>query len=136
MLNNSQQQDEAARRSVAASHIMGPPSPNLLHHHHNPHQAHLPSDIAIQLQQAQVQKQQMDLLNKLINATTSVHQVRASPSLHHEIGLQQQTRELLNRPEAQAILQGELHKFTDDSIISIPQIGIAPNLKFHAWVFI
>lgn len=112
MLKDSQQQDEAARLSAAAAHLMGPASPNLLHHH-NAHQSHLPNEIALQLQQAQFkqqQKQQMDMFNKLINATTSLnaHQMRASPSLH-EIGLQQQTRDLLNRPEAQAILQGEFH---------------------------
>lgn len=109
MLKDSQQQDEAARLSAAAAHLMGPASPNILHHHHNPHQPHLPNDIALQLQQAQLKQQkQMEMFNKLINATTSVntHQMRASPALH-DIGLQQQTRELLNRPEAQAILQGQ-----------------------------
>lgn len=110
MLKDSQQQDEAARLSAAAAHIMGPTSPNLLHHQHNSHQSHLPNEIALHLQQAQLkhqQKQQMEMFNKLINSTTSVnpHPLRTSPSLH-DIGLQQQTRELLNRPEAQAILQG------------------------------
>lgn len=109
MLKDSQQQDEAARLSVAATHLMGPASPNILHHHHNPHQSHVSNDISIQLQQAQVkhQQKQMEMFNKLINSTTSVnpHQMRTSPSFH-DIGIQQQTRELLNRPEAQAILQG------------------------------
>lgn len=110
MLKDSQQQDEAARLSAAAAHLMGPTSPNLLHHHHSSHQSHLQSEIAMQLQQAQIkqqQKQQMEMFNKLINASTSMnsHQMRTSPALH-DIGLQQQTRDLLNRPEAQAILQG------------------------------
>lgn len=107
MLKDSQQQDEAARLS-AAGLLMAPPSP----HHHNPQQSHFANEIALHLQQVQMkqqQKQQMDMFNKLINSTSSSinhHQMRTSPSLH-DIGLQQQTRELLNRPEAQAILQGD-----------------------------
>lgn len=109
MLKDSQQQDEAAQLSAAAANLMGTTSPNILNHHHNT-QSHLPNEIALQLQQAQQklqQRQHMEMFNKLINSTTSVnsHQMSTSPSLH-DIGPQQQTRELLNRPEAQAILQG------------------------------
>lgn len=105
MLKDSQQQDEAARLSAAQTHLMGPASPNLMHHH----QPHFPNDIALHVQALSQRQKQMDMFNKLINATSvNAHHMRASPSLH-EIGLQQQTRELLNRPEAQAILQGEFH---------------------------
>lgn len=105
MLKDSQQQDEAARLS-ATGLLMGPASP----HHPNSQQSHFANEIALHLQMKQQQKQQMEMFNKLINSTTSVnhHQMRTSPSLH-DIGLQQQTRDLLNRPEAQAILQGDYY---------------------------
>ncbi|CAG9814994.1 unnamed protein product [Phaedon cochleariae] len=100
MLNHSQQQDEAARLT---GNRLGP---------HHQHQQPVGGDLAMKLQQAQQlqqQKQQMEMLNKLINATTgSMHaqqqqQMRVSPL--QDLGMQQ-SRELLNRPEAQAILQG------------------------------
>lgn len=99
MLNHSQQQDEAARMTGSNPHVH--------------HQQHATNDLTMKLQQAQLQqqqKQQMDMLNKLINATSSVHtqQLRASP-LHDLV--MQQSRDLLNRPEAQAILQGNFAIF-------------------------
>ncbi|XP_056637848.1 eukaryotic translation initiation factor 4E transporter-like isoform X5 [Diorhabda sublineata] len=104
MLNHSQQQDEAARLSATTPHLLGASNINMGNIQH-----HVSNDLTMKLQQAQFQqqqqqKQQMDMLNKLINATTSVHpqQLRASP-LHDLV--MQQSRDLLNRPEAQAILQ-------------------------------
>ncbi|KAK4877791.1 hypothetical protein RN001_010297 [Aquatica leii] len=101
MLSHSQQQDEAARLA-SASQMMGPTSPN-------PMSSALNNDFAFKIQQVQNQVQaqqrqqaQMDMLNKLINAGMHRQQL-ASPL--HEMGLNQ-SRELLNRPEAQAILQG------------------------------
>lgn len=95
MLNHSQQQDEAR-----AARLLGTASPNLQMPHHS-------NDINIKLQQAAQQKQQLDMFNQLMNPT--VHpQIRSSPL--HEINLQQQSRELLNRPEAQAILQGTVSR--------------------------
>jgi hypothetical protein len=88
MLSHSQQQDEVHARMAQ---LLGPASPGA-----SPH------DIASRLQQSQQQhkQQQVEMLTKLMNAGM---QVRASPL--PEMGLQQ-SRELLNRPEAQAILQG------------------------------
>ncbi|KAJ8936844.1 hypothetical protein NQ314_012160 [Rhamnusium bicolor] len=98
MLNHSQQQDEAARMS-GNPHLLSAASPNIANLHQHA------SDLTMKLQQAQMQqqKQQMDMLNKLINATVHPQQMRTSPL--HDMGMQQ-SRELLNRPEAQAILQG------------------------------
>ncbi|CAH1998848.1 unnamed protein product [Acanthoscelides obtectus] len=128
MLNHSQQQDEAARMaavhhqphagahhttsSAAAHHNLmgGPTSPAAPSASSNVNSMHHLNELTLKLQQAQQyhqqqqQKQQMEMFNKLINAATSAGQVRLSP-LQHELGLQQ-SRELLNRPEAQAILQG------------------------------
>ncbi|KAF5292641.1 hypothetical protein FQR65_LT11193 [Abscondita terminalis] len=94
MLSHSQQQDEAAR----LTQMMGPTSPNPIN-----------NDLAFKLQQVQnhVQAQQrqqaqLDMLNKLINA--GMHRQQLGSPLH-EVNLNQ-SRELLNRPEAQAILQG------------------------------
>ncbi|KAJ3650739.1 hypothetical protein Zmor_016821 [Zophobas morio] len=90
MLSHSQQLDEAHARM---NQLLGPASPGA-----SPH------DLAARLQQVQSQqqqKQQVEMLTKLMNAGM---QVRASPL--PEMGLQQ-SRELLSRPEAQAILQGE-----------------------------
>ncbi|VEN55433.1 unnamed protein product [Callosobruchus maculatus] len=127
MLNHSQQQDEAARMAAAAAaahhqghsghhNLMGggPVSPaaptqqppNNSMHHMN---AAAVGELTLKLQQAQQyhqqqqQKQQMEMFNKLINAATSAGQMRLSP-LQHDLG-PQQSRDLLNRPEAQAILQ-------------------------------
>uniref|UniRef100_V5H527 Uncharacterized protein n=1 Tax=Anoplophora glabripennis TaxID=217634 RepID=V5H527_ANOGL len=96
MLNHSQQQDEAARMS-GNSHLLGASNPSItgLHHH--------AADLTIKLQAQLQQKQQMEMLNKLINATVHPQQMRTSPL--QDMGMQQ-SRELLNRPEAQAILQG------------------------------
>lgn len=87
MLSHSQQQDEAQARMAQ---MMGPASPRAA-----------PHDLAARLHPKQ-QQQQVDMLSKLMNV--GLH-VRASP-LPPELGLQQ-SRELLSRPEAQAILQGE-----------------------------
>lgn len=78
MLNHSQQQDEA--RFAAAQAAVTQQQHQLLSALHGPPQGAF-NDLSMKLQQAQLQKQQMDLL-------------------------MQQSRELLNRPEAQAILQG------------------------------
>ncbi|KAJ8956303.1 hypothetical protein NQ318_015039 [Aromia moschata] len=107
MLSHSQQQDEAARLSGSA-HMLGVNAgvAGLHQQHHHQQQHHLPNELSLKLQQAQFQqqqKQQMEMLNKLINATVHPQQMRTSPL--HDIGMQQ-SRELLSRPEAQAILQG------------------------------
>lgn len=90
MLSHSQQQDEVQARMAQ---LLAPASPVTGAH-----------DLASRLQHAQnqqqQQKQQAEMLSKFMNAATMV---RASPL--PEMGLQQ-SRELLNRPEAQAILQG------------------------------
>uniref|UniRef100_A0A6P7GAA1 Eukaryotic translation initiation factor 4E transporter-like n=1 Tax=Diabrotica virgifera virgifera TaxID=50390 RepID=A0A6P7GAA1_DIAVI len=103
MLDRSQQQDEAARMSGSNPHLLAPSNSSRggIQHHQ-----HMTNDLSMKLHQAQIQQNQMDMLNKLINQTTSVHpqQLRASPL--HDLVIQQ-SRDLLNRPEAQAILQGE-----------------------------
>ncbi|XP_050499218.1 eukaryotic translation initiation factor 4E transporter-like isoform X3 [Diabrotica virgifera virgifera] len=102
MLDRSQQQDEAARMSGSNPHLLAPSNSSRggIQHHQ-----HMTNDLSMKLHQAQIQQNQMDMLNKLINQTTSVHpqQLRASPL--HDLVIQQ-SRDLLNRPEAQAILQG------------------------------
>nr|CAI5833115.1 unnamed protein product [Callosobruchus analis] len=131
MLNHSQQQDEAARIAAAAAHHQGhaaghhstssaahhnlmgggpvssavpqPPN-NSMHHMNAVGELTLKLQHAQQYHQQQQQKQQMEMFNKLINAATSAGQMRLSP-LQHDLG-PQQSRDLLNRPEAQAILQG------------------------------
>ncbi|XP_050499219.1 eukaryotic translation initiation factor 4E transporter-like isoform X4 [Diabrotica virgifera virgifera] len=101
MLDRSQQQDEAARMSGSNPHLLAPSNSSRggIQHHQ-----HMTNDLSMKLHQAQIQQNQMDMLNKLINQTTSVHpqQLRASPL--HDLVIQQ-SRDLLNRPEAQAILQ-------------------------------
>lgn len=89
MLSHSQQQDEVQARMAQ---LLAPASPVTGAH-----------DLASRLQQVQnhQQKQQAEMLSKFMNAATMV---RASPL--PEMGVQQ-SRELLSRPEAQAILQGE-----------------------------
>nr|XP_023021181.1 mediator of RNA polymerase II transcription subunit 12-like [Leptinotarsa decemlineata] len=104
MLNHSQQQDEVARLGGPNAHLLGPTSPNIGHHLHGPNDLTMKQQ-QVQYQQQQQHKQQMDMLNKLINSSTSV-QMRGSPL--HDLGVQQ-SRELLNRPEAQAILHA-LHQ--------------------------
>nr|CAI5833116.1 unnamed protein product [Callosobruchus analis] len=134
MLNHSQQQDEAARIAAAAAHHQGhaaghhstssaahhnlmgggpvssavpqPPN-NSMHHMNAVGELTLKLQHAQQYHQQQQQKQQMEMFNKLINAATSAGQMRLSP-LQHDLG-PQQSRDLLNRPEAQAILQA-LHQ--------------------------
>ncbi|KAH1011176.1 hypothetical protein HUJ04_000599 [Dendroctonus ponderosae] len=102
MLSHSQQQDEArmaAAQAAAANH-------HLLSAFHS-HQPQVHNDLALKLQQAQLQQKQMEMLvsGKLMSAGTAptAAHMRASPLL--EISAQQ-SRELLSRPEAQAILQG------------------------------
>ncbi|KYB27081.1 eukaryotic translation initiation factor 4E transporter isoform X5 [Tribolium castaneum] len=89
MLSHSQQQDEAHARMAQ---LLGPSSPGA-----SPH------DIAGRLQQQVQSQQQKEMLSKLMSANMPV---RASPL--SEMGIQQ-SRELLSRPEAQAILQA-LHQ--------------------------
>ncbi|KAF5291743.1 hypothetical protein FQA39_LY14231 [Lamprigera yunnana] len=96
MLSHSQQQDEAACLSSTAQ-MMGPISPN-------PISTALNNDLAFKVQnyvQAQRQQAKVDMLNKLL--TAGIHRQPLTSPLH-DIGLNQ-SRELLNRPEAQAILQ-------------------------------
>ncbi|XP_066251931.1 eukaryotic translation initiation factor 4E transporter-like isoform X2 [Euwallacea similis] len=106
MLNHSQQQDEARMVAQAAALAINQPQPqhlsNPLHAHQQPS---MTNDLMMKLQQAQLQQKQMDMLGKLISASgvPAASHVRASPLL--DMGVQQ-SRELLNRPEAQAILQG------------------------------
>ncbi|XP_066144570.1 eukaryotic translation initiation factor 4E transporter-like isoform X6 [Euwallacea fornicatus] len=105
MLNHSQQQDEARMVAQAAALAINQPQPqhlsNPLHAHQQPS---MTNDLMMKLQQAQLQQKQMDMLGKLISASgvPAGSHVRASPLL--DMGVQQ-SRELLNRPEAQAILQ-------------------------------
>ncbi|XP_066251934.1 eukaryotic translation initiation factor 4E transporter-like isoform X5 [Euwallacea similis] len=105
MLNHSQQQDEARMVAQAAALAINQPQPqhlsNPLHAHQQPS---MTNDLMMKLQQAQLQQKQMDMLGKLISASgvPAASHVRASPLL--DMGVQQ-SRELLNRPEAQAILQ-------------------------------
>ncbi|CAH0548713.1 unnamed protein product [Brassicogethes aeneus] len=95
MLQHSQQQDEAARRGGPS---MGPVSPGL-----GP--MHAQNDIALKLQQAQ-HKQQMDsMFGKLLGNAVQMRAGGPPTSPLHDLGVQQ-SRELLNRPEAQAILHG------------------------------
>lgn len=112
MLNHSQQQDEArfAAAQAAQQHQQQHQLLNALHAHQQQPQPQIHNDLTLKLQQAQLQqKQQMDMLGKLMSAGTvpAAAHVRASPLL--DLGAQQ-SRELLSRPEAQAILQG---KFLD-----------------------
>ncbi|CAH1134209.1 unnamed protein product [Ceutorhynchus assimilis] len=100
MLSHSQQQDEARFAAAQAQHQM---LSSGLHSQQQPQQSQI-NDLTMKLQQAQLQQKQMDMLGKLMSAgagSTASH-MRASPLL--EMG-PQQSRELLNRPEAQAILQ-------------------------------
>ena len=107
MLKHSQQQDEARMAAVAAATQQQLFS--ALHAQQQQHgqQSQLPNDLTMKMQQAQLQKQQMDMLGKLMgagtNAAAAAAQMRGSPLL--DMGAQQ-SRELLSRPEAQAILQG------------------------------
>lgn len=95
LLSHSQQQDEAAGLS-AGSHLIGSSSPNDV-----AFKLHLQNHVQAQIQQRQ--QAQMEMLNKLINANSHRQQLGTSPL--HEMTLNQ-SRELLSRPEAQAILQG------------------------------
>ncbi|KAL1501261.1 hypothetical protein ABEB36_006616 [Hypothenemus hampei] len=91
MLSHSQQQDEARLAAAQQQQLF-----NTMH----PQQQPMHNDLALKMQQAQLQqKQQIDMLGKLMSANA----IRASPLL--DMGAQQ-SRELLTRPEAQAILQG------------------------------
>ncbi|XP_045468122.1 eukaryotic translation initiation factor 4E transporter-like isoform X14 [Harmonia axyridis] len=107
MLSHSQQQDEAqARLNSQKSHLIGgvssPKTPSL-----NP----LHSEFLLKMQQAQQeqqahlqrqQQQQANMLNKLMGLHSGTSHLRSSPL--QELA-QQQSKELLSRPEAQAILQ-------------------------------
>ncbi|KAF2885441.1 hypothetical protein ILUMI_20721 [Ignelater luminosus] len=98
MLSHSQQQDEAAHLAAVAQ-IMGPASPNPLQ------TPHLSNDLAFKLQQQQRQQAQLEMLSKLMNANANVHRQQLGTSPLPDMTLNQ-NRELLSRPEAQAILQG------------------------------
>ncbi|XP_018330068.1 eukaryotic translation initiation factor 4E transporter-like isoform X2 [Agrilus planipennis] len=98
MLSHSQQQEELSRIPPQ----MGPLSPN-------PLQApHIPNDLILKLQQVQnhvqQQQQRFDMLNKLMNA--GMHHGQQLRTNHMQEMSLNQSRELLGRPEAQAILQG------------------------------
>lgn len=117
MLSHSQQQDEV-RRAAAAHHML---SPN--HHHTLHHQQQQQHELAIELQhlQNQMQQRNVEILSKMMSvgglqasvaaaglaARQQQQQLRTSPLPVGDLGAQQ-TRELLGRPEAQAILQGKL----------------------------
>ncbi|XP_018330071.1 eukaryotic translation initiation factor 4E transporter-like isoform X4 [Agrilus planipennis] len=97
MLSHSQQQEELSRIPPQ----MGPLSPN-------PLQApHIPNDLILKLQQVQnhvqQQQQRFDMLNKLMNA--GMHHGQQLRTNHMQEMSLNQSRELLGRPEAQAILQ-------------------------------
>lgn len=97
MLTHSQQQDEAAARMT--NHMMAPANQNPIP---NP----LMNDLNFKMQHVQNQQQaQLEMmLSKL--AISNVRQQPRTPPIP-EMSLAQ-SRELLNRPEAQAILQGKL----------------------------
>lgn len=102
MLKHSQQ-DDATR---LASQMMGPTSPNPMS------SSQTANDLAFKLQQVQnqvhaqqhIQQNQIDMFSKLMNANAQRQQMGPSPL--PEMGLSQ-SRELLSRPEAQAILRGK-----------------------------
>ncbi|KAK9874481.1 hypothetical protein WA026_002829 [Henosepilachna vigintioctopunctata] len=103
MLSHSQQQDEVQGRLNQQSHLGGgpiSPKPPAVGNMHN--------DFLLKMQQAQQEQlqrqQQINMLSKLMglqSAATAQH-LRASPL---QDLAQQQSKELLSRPEAQAILQ-------------------------------
>ncbi|XP_017779482.1 PREDICTED: eukaryotic translation initiation factor 4E transporter-like isoform X2 [Nicrophorus vespilloides] len=96
MLSQSQQQDEARMASHRMNNYQMTDIQYKLQHVHN--------QVQQQQQQQQQQKQaQMEMLTKLMNAGFATTNARASPL--PEMGINQ-SKELLNRPEAQAILQG------------------------------
>ncbi|XP_017779508.1 PREDICTED: eukaryotic translation initiation factor 4E transporter-like isoform X5 [Nicrophorus vespilloides] len=95
MLSQSQQQDEARMASHRMNNYQMTDIQYKLQHVHN--------QVQQQQQQQQQQKQaQMEMLTKLMNAGFATTNARASPL--PEMGINQ-SKELLNRPEAQAILQ-------------------------------
>lgn len=117
MLSHSQQQDEV-RMAAAAHHHHHMLSPNHLHQQQQQH------ELAIKLQhlQNQVQQRNVEMLSKMMSvgglqasvaaaaaaAAAATRQMRTSPlPTVQDLGAQP-ARELLNRPEAQAILQGKL----------------------------
>lgn len=120
MLSHSQQQDEAqARMASAAAHLLvGASSPIAGGGSGSSSSSHnniTSSDLAMKIQQVQSQvqhKQQMDMLSKLMNANMhssqqqQQQQSRTSPLPDMNVQL---SRELLNRPEAQAILRGNFY---------------------------
>ncbi|GJQ85898.1 hypothetical protein Trydic_g21754 [Trypoxylus dichotomus] len=89
MLSHSQKQEEAARLAQMMNSSVS--------------QAHLANDINYKLQQSQVQQRQIEAFSKLFSSNARQQQTRTTPPLN-DIGLS--GRDLLNRPEAQAILQG------------------------------
>lgn len=89
MLIHSQQVDEV-RNMASASHLLNSPSPNVMQQQH---------EVQFKLQQMQNQSHQ---LNNIGGSNVLLQQ-----PLQHDMGIAQ-ARELLSRPEAQAILQGEL----------------------------
>ncbi|KAL3270522.1 hypothetical protein HHI36_021061 [Cryptolaemus montrouzieri] len=104
MLSHSQQQEEVQARLSHQSHLVGGPgSPK-------PAIGALHNDFLLKMQQAQQEQQaqlqrqqQINMLNKLMGLHTAAPHLRASPL---QDLAQQQSKELLSRPEAQAILQG------------------------------
>lgn len=105
MLSHSQQKDAEATRM---QQTRMPNQPQQQQQQAPPPQQQHMTEMAYKLQQLQTQvqrQQQIDMLSKLMNAANfgGGHQ-RGSPL--HEMNVAQ-SRELLNRPEAQAIMQGE-----------------------------
>lgn len=118
MLSYSQQQDEVR---MTNHHMLSPNHlPPQLQQQQQQQQQH---ELAITLQhlQSQVPQCNVEMLSKMISvsglqATTAVvrqqqqQQLRTSPLTMPDLNLQQ-ARELLSRPEAQAILQGNINCF-------------------------
>ncbi|KRT79399.1 hypothetical protein AMK59_7734, partial [Oryctes borbonicus] len=88
MLSHSQKQEEAARLAQMMNSSVS--------------QTHLANDLNYKVQQSQAQQRQIEAFSKLLASGVRQQQARTTPPLS-DIGLT--GRDLLNRPEAQAILQ-------------------------------
>ncbi|KAK9754033.1 Nucleocytoplasmic shuttling protein for mRNA cap-binding EIF4E [Popillia japonica] len=103
MLSHSQKQEEAARLALSHSQKQEEAARLAQMMNSSVSQGHHPNDLNYKLQQSQAPQRQMDIFNKLLASGVRQPQARTPPPLN-DIGLA--GRELLNRPEAQAILQG------------------------------
>lgn len=121
MLSHSQQLDEV-RNLASASHLLNSASPN---------RAQQEQELKFKLQQMQnqiQQQRQLEMLSKMMNIG-NVHRQQPIPrnSPLPEMGVMQ-ARELLNRPEAQAILQGEFW-------IGVPSLQVLSSCGVADWGF-